>query len=74
MTVISIDLLDFVIQAVGLELLRGSGVGWGMLWPYALLIALNGLVTGFAILFFQDRLKVEGVGEVIILHDNPANR
>ncbi|GMH83018.1 hypothetical protein TL16_g09456 [Triparma laevis f. inornata] len=69
MTVISIDLLDFLIQAVGLELLRGSGVGWGMLWPYALLIALNGLVTGFAILFFQDRLKVEGVAALDVLFD-----
>ncbi|GMH98564.1 hypothetical protein TrST_g7061 [Triparma strigata] len=69
MTVISIDLLDFVIQAVGLELLRESGVGWDMLWPYALLIAMNGLVTGLAILFFQERLKVEGVAALDVLFD-----
>mmetsp|Transcript_23254 Transcript_23254/g.48275 ORF Transcript_23254/g.48275 Transcript_23254/m.48275 type:complete len:1071 (+) Transcript_23254:227-3439(+) len=68
MTVIMIDLIDFIVQAVGLEALSTTHA-WSELVPYAVLIALNGFVTGFAITFVQDHIKVEGVAAIDVFFD-----
>ena len=68
LTVIMIDLLDFIVQAAGLGALSKTHA-WSELVPYATLIAVNGFVTGSAISFAQDLIKVEGVAAIDVCFD-----
>ena len=59
MTVIMLDLVDFLIQLWGVRELAKL-YDWYLIATYCVFIAMNGIISGFSITYMQGVIGVEG--------------